>query len=74
MRTNHVPKHSQDYADPEYISRVWVNSKKAEFISNKQIHSLINKHTVTQFYIIRYILLLLPLLLLLPSMAICVLR
>ena len=41
MRTNSVPEHSWD-ADSEYIF-VRIERKWAEFVGNKQIHSLTHK-------------------------------
>jgi len=35
-----IPKHSQDHADLEYVSFVWINRKGAKFIGNKQTNSL----------------------------------
>ena len=33
---NYIPHHSRDYDDSEYVARVEVDLKEAEFIGNKQ--------------------------------------
>jgi len=48
MQTNYVTKHFRSHTDSEYVSYVEGDPKAAEFISNKQIHSLTHKHTDTQ--------------------------
>jgi len=51
MRTNYVPKHSQDYANSQYVSYVGVRRKGAEFIGNKRTNSLTRTCTQTLNFI-----------------------
>ena len=45
MRMNLVPVHSRDYIDSEYAPHVGCDRIGAEFIGNKQIHSLTHSQT-----------------------------
>ena len=51
MRTNYVSKHSRDHAGSEYVM-CGADRNRAEFIGNKEIHSLANKHTDSELYIL----------------------